>query len=147
MPLSNLNRAELNAGLFAASLPPLKSTFEKILRKLGVMTGLSTPGNTYPNSSYGGRYKSRTFSSKLRASLGYTLNDEESQARSAYPMENMDRSRSQPDRDGVSLEEDQKHILSPGGPGQGEWITKTTEYSVSHEIASSAGERQQDDHV
>lgn len=35
--------------------------------------------------------------------------------------------------DGESLEEDQKHILKPSNEHNGDWITKTTEYTVSHD--------------
>ena len=123
-----LCRAELNAGLFAASLPPLKSTFENILRRCGVMTGLTTPGNTYQSGEYG---RSRTFRSGARASNGYTLGDN---SQSNYGLSSL---KNHSQRDGESLEEDQKHILKTGMDNNGEWITKTTEYSISHDVMSN----------
>ncbi|PGH00983.1 hypothetical protein AJ79_08047 [Helicocarpus griseus UAMH5409] len=122
-------KAEFNAGLFAASLPPLKSTFEKILRKMGITTGHTTPANTY--GGYGGGRRSRygEYSSRSRghASMGFNLtNDNETRGRTAYVMHDV--SRSSPSG-AESMEEDQKHILE--SDGNGGYITKTTEYSVS----------------
>ncbi|KLJ11507.1 hypothetical protein EMPG_13312 [Blastomyces silverae] len=127
-------KAEFNAGLFAASLPPLKSTFEKILRKFGVMSGLSTPSNTH---TYGGgysgrkRYPEQSARSKRQTSMGYDLGDDDVD-RITYVMKDV--SRSSP-TNGGSMDEDQRQILRPDGSGG--YITRTTEYSVSRATLAS----------
>ncbi|EEQ90737.1 uncharacterized protein BDCG_05857 [Blastomyces dermatitidis ER-3] len=129
-------KAEFNAGLFAASLPPLKSTFEKMLRKFGVMSGLSTPSNTH---TYGGgysgrkRYGEQSSRSKRQASMGYDLGDDDDDVhRTTYVMKDV--SRSSP-TNGGSMDEEQRQILRPGGSGG--YITRTTEYSVSRATLAS----------
>ncbi|KIW58019.1 hypothetical protein PV05_02571 [Exophiala xenobiotica] len=139
--------AEISAGLFAASLPPLKSTFERILvRVFGVHSGLTTPsatrtkGHSYTNS--------RTLRSSRRpppgSSMGTGFEFEENMPHgtATYVMGDMGKMKKKTDNETISVEEDQKHILHAGsvktgsegneneGP-QGDWITKTIEYTVS----------------
>ncbi|PGH06725.1 hypothetical protein GX51_02166 [Blastomyces parvus] len=128
-------KAEFNAGLFAASLPPLKATFEKMLRKFGVMSGLSTPSNTH---TYGGggysarkRYGEQSSRSRRQASMGFDLGDDDVD-RTTYVMKDV--SRSSP-TNGGSIDEDQRQILRPDGGGG--YITRTTEYSVSRATLAS----------
>jgi hypothetical protein len=124
----------------AASLPPLKSTFEALLRRFGVMTGLSTPGDTYEN-------RSRTYgvgtlrSGHQRLSGGRVLERDLETANKAYQLDDMkSRTRTQVDAGSIE-EEDQRHILkhdhAPGMQGEGWAITKTTEYSVSDDNMST----------
>ncbi|OJD14193.1 hypothetical protein AJ78_05433 [Emergomyces pasteurianus Ep9510] len=128
-------KAEFNAGLFAASLPPLKSTFERVMRKCGVMSGLSTPSNTH---SYGGAYSGRkrygdqSSRGRRQTSHGFDLADDDADDRVAYAMKDV--SRSSPTNTG-SMEEDQRQILRPDGGGG--YITRTTEYSVSRATLAS----------
>ncbi|OAX78858.1 hypothetical protein ACJ72_06828 [Emergomyces africanus] len=128
-------KAEFNAGLFAASLPPLKATFERVMRKCGVMSGLSTPSNTH---SYGGAYSARkrygdqSSRGRRQTSLGFDLGDDDADDRTAYAMKDV--SRSSPTNTG-SMEEDQRQILRPDGGGG--YITRTTEYSVSRATLAS----------
>lgn len=91
------------------------------------MTGLTTPKNTYQSGEYG---RSRNFRSRTRASMGLTLDDDDDEhGSSAYVMNGI---QNPSQTDGESLEEDQKHILKGSGD-HGDWITKTTEYTVSHD--------------
>ncbi|EER37454.1 conserved hypothetical protein [Histoplasma capsulatum var. duboisii H88] len=129
-------KAEFNAGLFAASLPPLKSTFERVLRKFGVMSGLSTPSNTrsYGNGAYSGRkrYGDQSSRGRRQTSLAYGFGDGDAEERTAYAMKDV--SRSSPTNTG-SMDEDQKQILPADGSDG--YITRTTEYSVSRATLAS----------
>ncbi|PGH33029.1 hypothetical protein GX50_04175 [[Emmonsia] crescens] len=129
-------KAEFNAGLFAASLPPLKSTFERMLRKCGVMSGLSTPSNThsYGNGAYSARkrYGDQSSRGRRQNSNGFDLADDDTEERTAYAMKDV--SRSSPTNAG-SMDEDQRQILQPDANGG--YITRTTEYSVSRATLAS----------
>ncbi|EHY58977.1 hypothetical protein HRR83_001759 [Exophiala dermatitidis] len=134
-------KAELAAGLFAASLPPLKATFERILTQVfGIRTGLTTPSATRTKGhSYG---NSHTFRSGRRvppgSAMGTGFEDDLPHGSAMYAMDDMKR---RGDSEEHIMEEDQKHILHPGsvktGSGSdnvdenGEWITKTVEFTVA----------------
>jgi hypothetical protein len=141
----------------AASLPPLKATFESFMRSIGLTSGLVTstngtygPGGTSNarRSAYGnGTFRSahqphRSGHAQVLASMG---GDEEE----AYELGGR-KSRARVHVEPAGMQEDQKHILASsrsieeqnGGGGWG--ITKTTEYSVSDEADSvvvAAGDR------
>jgi hypothetical protein len=148
--------AELNAGLMAASIPALKSTFESVLRRFGASSGLVTSRQTYGPNAYGGRDAySRDAYGRGTVRSGYAHCDEsqtaeEDRRSSAYEMRGSHfKSKSRVEVEARSLDEDQKHILQnqAGVPQteQGPWgITKTVEYSVSDETVSvkSRGERE-----
>ncbi|EEH34945.1 hypothetical protein PAAG_05992 [Paracoccidioides lutzii Pb01] len=130
-------KAEFNAGLFAASLPALKSVFEKVMRKFGVVSGSSTPGNTYGygngDSSARKRYRDRSSRSRSHASMGgFDFAEIDSQNHTAYVMKDMSQSSQIDTR---SMEDDQQQILETDSSGQ--YITKTTEYSVSRATLDS----------
>jgi hypothetical protein len=130
--------AELNAGLMAASIPALKSTFEAVLRRFGATSGLVTSRQTYDRNAYGGRdaYAPGTYG---KGTNRHTYShcddvltmDEERHHGSTYEMHTPHmKSKSRVEVEARSLEEDQKHILgnSAGVPqtDQGPWgITKT----------------------
>ena len=154
--------AEFNAGLFAASLPPLKSTFEHLLvRFFNVRSGLTTPSatntfksNGYAVHSYGPSGHSKTHSSggaptyggfnfsRKRGSNAATAGNGP-----AYVMRDVStiKSNRRRDPDEISSEsEDQKHILQAAsgsvqtGTGSEDetrdgWITKTVEYTVKED--------------
>lgn len=140
-----MNRAELSAGLFAASLPPLKSTFEKFLSKVvGVRSGLSTPGatNTFQGSGYGpksGGYGGNTFRQSRRSGMNTLTSDVEHGRAEYVGMDEMGRKRTYNEFDDIKEDEDQKHILRKGTSSvktgsedeNGDWITKTVEFTVN----------------
>ncbi|EXJ76306.1 uncharacterized protein A1O5_00814 [Cladophialophora psammophila CBS 110553] len=139
--------AELSAGLLAAALPPLKTTFERILvRVFRVHSGLTTPSAT---RSKGHSYNnSRTLRSSRRPppgsamGTGFEFEDDMPHSTTVYVMGDMRKIKKKREDDAMSVEDDQKHILHSGsvktgsdgneveGP-QGDWITKTIEYTVS----------------
>ncbi|KIX05366.1 uncharacterized protein Z518_06238 [Rhinocladiella mackenziei CBS 650.93] len=138
-------KAELSAGLFAASLPPLKATFERFLvRVLGVRSGLTTPSATHSKGlSYG---HSHTFRSGRRVAPGSTVGtgfeDELPHGTAVYVMGDMGKMKRRDEQDDYNVDEDQKHILQTGSvktaagsdgavEEPGDWITKTVEYTVA----------------
>ena len=150
--------AELNAGLMAASIPALKSTFESVLRRFGASSGLVTSQPTYGRNGYaGGRDaygRDGLYGKGTTVRSGYdniTLDDEGMGHGDAYEMRNGGgggahlKSKSRTEVEARSIEEDQKHILQNQAAVPQDWgITKTVEYSVSDETSSvkSRGERE-----
>jgi hypothetical protein len=145
--------AEFAAGMFAASLPPLKSFFEGILTKVfKVHSGLTTPSATRRKGhSYG---NSQTLRSSRRPQpgsamgTGFEFDDDDVPhgAATVYAMGDMNTKKKWRTKgeDEISEEDDQKHILHQANSvktgsdghdpenGQGDgWITKTIEYTVS----------------
>lgn len=90
------------------------------------MTGLTTPKSTYDMSG------SKNFRSRTRPSMIHKPGDGDDSERgqSGYAMNDMI---SRSHTDGESVEEDQKHILKPSSEHHGQWITHTTEYTVTHD--------------
>lgn len=136
-------KAELNAGLMAASIPPLKKTFENVLASwFGVVMQYSTsgrtPAHTRTPSGYSHGYGPGTFrSSRIGVARGRKLNDIDTDVTESYVMNDMTKRESQEARRS-SITEDQRHILQETSDQGAEEskdnsITKTMEYSVSTE--------------
>jgi hypothetical protein len=158
--------AELNAGLMAASIPALKSTFESVLRRLGASSGLVTSRPSYdPSGAYGRDvYSGGNGYAKGTVRSGYdniTMDDERSGGDRGQVFELKNgggvgghlKSKSRVEVEARSLEEDQKHILQnqagvPQEEGRGPWgITKTVEYSVSDDTVSVEGRNEREAHA
>ncbi|GME45226.1 hypothetical protein GTA08_BOTSDO12055 [Neofusicoccum parvum] len=128
---------EMNCGLFAASLPPLKATFEGILtRYFNVSLGSSSSryGSNQRYAGYGG-YGSRKSRASRIPEPDVFDGDESKTMGSTFVLETVRNKNGS--EDGISVESDQRHILRNGGlPGQGghgHFITKTVDYTVSEE--------------
>lgn len=133
-----LTSVEMNCGLFAASLPPLKATFEGILtRYLGVhMSSKSSRYDT--NRNYGGGgygYASRRSRASRMLEAGvFDGEDSKQMGNTTFVLDSV-RNKNGSEDDGLSVESDQRHILrSSEEPGEGgQYITKTVGYTVSEE--------------
>lgn len=134
-------KAELSAGLMAASIPPLKRTFEKVLtRWFGVVKEYSTPGRTPEHtrgpSRYSRGYSPGTFaSSRTSAVRGHKLDDDGVRVSESYFMTDRPK-RGSVEAQRSNLTEDQRYILQESRRetrSKGNSITKMTEYSVSSE--------------
>jgi hypothetical protein len=136
----------LSAGIFAASLPPLKSTFEKFLSKVvGITSGLTTPGATKTFKSgagygggHGGGYGGGTLHQSRRSHHLSSNHDIEHGKAEYVDMDEMGRRRGRKEFEDIE-EEDQKHILRNGAASvktgsedeNGDWIMKTVEFTVN----------------
>ncbi|KAH7044056.1 hypothetical protein B0J12DRAFT_189929 [Macrophomina phaseolina] len=126
---------EMHCGLFAASLPPLKATFEGILtRYFGVSLGTNSSryGSNQRYAGYGSR-KSRA--SRIPDPDAFDGDESKTLGNSTFVLERV-RNKNGSD-DGISVESDQRQILrnggEPGHGGHGHFITKTVDYTVSEE--------------
>lgn len=125
----------MHCGLFAASLPPLKATFEGILtRYFGVSLGTNSSryGSNQRYAGYGSR-KSRA--SRIPDPDAFDGDESKTLGNSTFVLERV-RNKNGSD-DGISVESDQRQILrnggEPGHGGHGHFITKTVDYTVSEE--------------
>ncbi|KAL1614876.1 hypothetical protein SLS54_009430 [Diplodia seriata] len=134
---------EMNCGLWAASLPPLKATFEGVLSRWFDVT-IGTSSSRYgTNPKYGAGYGSR----RSRASripepdVFDGSQDSKAMGNSTFVLETIRKKAGS--EDGISIESDQRQILKNGGePGQGghgHFITKTVDYTVSEEEQHARG--------
>jgi len=130
-------KAELSAGLMAASIPPLKKTFEKVLsRWFGVVKEYSTAGRTPEHtrgaSRYSRGYSPATFvSSRTSAVKGHKLDDQEVRVGDSYSMTDRPK-RGSEEAQRSSLTEDQRYILQESRRetrSKGNSVSKMTEYS------------------
>lgn len=125
----------MNCGLFAASLPPLKATFEGILtRYFGVTLG--TNSSRYgSNGRYGGYGSRKSRASRIPEPDVFDGSESKTMGNSTFVLETVRNKNGS--EDGISVESDQRHILKNGGEpghgGHGHFITKTVDYTVSEE--------------
>lgn len=152
--------AELNAGLMAASIPALKSTFESVLRKFGASSGLVISRPTYGPNSYGPNVYGRDVYGKGTVRSGYahcddatTIDDDRQAHGPAYEMRSPHlKTKSRTEIRARSVDEDQKHILKNQAAvpqeEQNAWgITKTVEYSVSDDTISVKSRPEREAHA
>ncbi|OJD32282.1 phosphatidylserine decarboxylase [Diplodia corticola] len=130
---------EMNCGLWAASLPPLKASFEGILSRwfgvhIGTGTGTSRYGTNQKYAKYGSRHSRASRIPEPDVFDGSA--ESKTTGNSTFVLETIRPKAAS--EDGISVESDQRQILRDGGsPGQGGHgqfhITKTVDYTVSDE--------------
>ncbi|KAK9418840.1 putative Integral membrane protein [Seiridium unicorne] len=165
--ISIMALAEFEAGFIAANIPPLKSLFERTLKRVfGVSAGISSTGAT-PGSYAMHSFKNSRLNRNTRHQPLEDVDADEENARrlgnaaviTASGTKGQSTTKSSAvDVDSSSDEEDQRHILKghirsvsrsmgrdepqEGAVGNDRWITKTIEYSVHGDANTSRDVRQ-----
>ncbi|KAK9770491.1 putative Integral membrane protein [Seiridium cardinale] len=166
--ISIMALAEFEAGFIAANIPPLKSLFERTLKRVfGVSAGISLMGATPRSYAMHSFKNSRLNRNTRHQPLEDVDDDDEENARrlgnaaviTASGTKGQPTTKSSAvDVDSSSEEEDQRHILKghirstsrsmgrdepqEGAAGNDRWITKTIGYSVHGDANTSRDVRQ-----